>query len=143
MSSPSQYPILLAEDNPNDLLFIKRAIDRGSLPVILYHVVNGEEAVSYLKGEGQYGDRERYPLPSLVISNMKMPRMNGLQLLQWIRQRSAWRDLPVVVLSSSGDPGEVGQFERLGANSYFVKPVDLNDLVTTLQQVIAFLPPLG
>lgn len=64
MSSP-KYKILLAEDNPNDLLFIKRAIDRGGLPFILYHVVNGEEAVRYLQGEGQYGDRERYPIPSL------------------------------------------------------------------------------
>ncbi len=142
MSSP-QYPILLAEDNPNDLLFIKRAIDRGGLPFILHHVVNGEEAVGYLQGEGQYEDRERYPLPSLVISNVKMPRMNGLQLLQWIRQQSAWKDLLVVVLSGSGDPGEVGQFERLGVNSYFVKPVDLDDLVTTLQEVIALLPPLS
>jgi CheY-like chemotaxis protein len=72
---------------------------------------------------------------------MKMPRMNGLQLLQWIRQQSEWEDLPVAVLSSFGDLGEVEQFERLGANSYFVKPIDLNDLVITLQEVIAFLPP--
>lgn len=143
MSIPSQYPILLVEDNPHDLLFVKRAIQRGRLPFILYHVLNGEEAVSYLKGEGQYRDREHYPQPSLIISNTKMPRMNGLQLLQWIRQQSEWSDLPVVVLSSSGEPGEVEQFEKLGANLHFVKTIDLDALVTTLQQIMALLPPIA
>lgn len=143
MSPLVKYSILLAEDNPDDLLFIKRAIKRGNLPFILYHVVNGEEAVGYLRGEGPYGDRACYPLPNLVIANMKMPRMNGLQLLQWIREQSEWKDLPVVVLSSSGDPGEVGQFERLGTTSYFIKPLNLSDLSTTLQQITALLPPLG
>lgn len=143
MSIPSQYPILLVEDNPHDLLFVKRAIQLGRLPFILYHVLNGEEAVSYLKGEGQYRDREQYPHPSLIISNTKMPRMNGLQLLQWIRQHSEWSDLPVVVLSSSGEPGEVEQFKKLGANLHFVKTIDLDALVTTLQQIMALLPPIA
>jgi CheY-like chemotaxis protein len=142
MASPEQYHILLVEDNANDVLFIERAIRRGNLPFILYHVQNGEEAVSYLLGNGQYGDREQCPLPNLVISNMKMPRMNGLQLWQWIRQQPEWDQLPIVVLSSSGDPTEVKQLETLGANSYFIKPVDLNDLVDTLKQITAWLPPL-
>lgn len=141
MSLRNQYHILLAEDNPNDVLFIERALQRGNLPLTLHHVQNGEEAVSYLQGGAPYVDRERYPRPNLVISNMKMPRINGLQLLAWIRQQPELSDVPVVVLSSSGDPEEVKHCERLGACSYFIKPVDLNHLVKTLSKITALLPP--
>lgn len=143
MSLSSKYRALFAEDNLNDLLFVQRAIERGGLPFILYHVPNGEEAARYLRGEGSYGDRECYPFPDLVISNMKMPRMNGLQLLQWIRQQSEWKRLPVIVLSSAGDPEEVTQFEVLSINAYYIKPVDPKDLETIFKQIIDLLPPLG
>jgi CheY-like chemotaxis protein len=143
MSIPFKHPVLFVEDDPNDLLFMKRALQRGNLPFTIYHVLNGEEAISYLRGEGRYGDRGQYPLPSLVISNMKMPRMNGLELLKWIRQQPALKQLPVAVLSSSGDPKEVEKFEVLGVNSYFIKPVDINDLAATLQQMETWLPPLA
>lgn len=138
---PPPYPVLLVEDNPNDVLFILRAIQQGNLPLMLHHVQNGEAAVSYLQGDGPYGDRLRYPLPSLVISNIKMPRMNGLQLLKWMRQQVAWKYLPMVIFSSSGQPEEVAQCEKLGATSCLIKPVDLNDLVIALQQITALLPP--
>jgi CheY-like chemotaxis protein len=140
--NPKKYQVLFAEDNSNDIFLMERAIRKASLPIQLHLVRNGEEAVSYLRGEGEFGDRTRYPLPMLVLSNMKMPKMNGLELLRWIRQQPEFESVPVVVMSSSEDPGEAKEFSALEVNSYTIKPVAQVDLIELLQQAIALLPPL-
>lgn len=140
MSFSCTYPVLLVEDNPNDLLFMERAILRSGLPFSLHWVADGEQAVSYLQGQDCYSDRNCHPLPTIIISNLKMPRMSGLQLLQWVRQQPQWQDLPVVMLSSSDDPVDLGQAEELGVRFFFVKPTDPNNLVAILQQIVTLLP---
>jgi CheY-like chemotaxis protein len=137
-----KYQILFAEDNPNDIFLVERAIRKANLPIQLHIVQNGEEAVSYLRGDEAFADRHRYPMPMLVLSNMKMPKMNGLELLTWIRQQPEFRDLPVVVMSSSEDPNEVKKFDVLDAKAYAIKPVSQADLADLLQRAIALLPPL-
>jgi CheY-like chemotaxis protein len=88
----------LGEDNPIEVILIQRAIRQTNLAISLQHVENGEEAIAYLQGEGIYVDRERYPFPRLLLTNVKMPRMGGLELLAWVRQQQHLKDLPVVVL---------------------------------------------
>lgn len=99
--------------------------------------------MSYLLGDGFYSDRERYPFPALIITNMKMPRMNGLELLTWIKQQPTLKHLPVLVMSSSEDPDEMSKVAALGCSSYFVKTSSLDALKEVVKQMMFFLPPLG
>ena len=140
MNHPEQYPVLLAEDNDSDLIFLQRAIRKAGVSVSLQLVRNGEEAVNYLLGEGNYANQERYPLPMLIISNMKMPRMNGLELLTWVKQQPNFKHLPVIVMSSSEDPDEMNQVTTLGGSAYFVKTSSLDMLAEIVKKMISFLP---
>lgn len=142
MTPRRSYPVLLVENNVNDLLFIERAIAKAGLPISLHIVEHGEKAVQYLKGIGVYADRIRHPLPELILSNMKMPRMNGLELLYWMKQQPSLKQIPMVVMSSSDDPDEMERFVQLGVSAYFIKPVSLKDLTETLKRVVSLLPPL-
>jgi len=138
-----QHIVLLVEDNADDLIFIQRAIRKAGASVSLQHVGNGEEAVSYLLGKGLYCDRERYPFPALIVTNMKMPRMNGLELLTWIKQQPTLKHLPVLVMSSSENPDEMSQVAALGGSSYFVKTSSIGALTEVVKQMMSFLQPLN
>lgn len=143
MTNSSKHIVLLVEDNANDLIFIQRAIRKAGVSIFLQHVENGEEAMSYLLGEGSYCDRERYPFPAMIVTNMKMPRMNGLQLLTWIKQQPTLKHLPVLVMSSSEDVYEMSKVAALGGSSYFVKTTSLGALTEVVKQMMSFLPPLN
>ncbi|MUG93950.1 response regulator [Scytonema sp. UIC 10036] len=139
MNNPGAYPVLLAEDNEGDLIFLQRAIRKAGVPISLHVVSNGEEAVSYLLGEGQYADRERYPEPVILITNVKMPRMNGLELLTWVKQQSNYKHLPVLVMSSSEEPEEMNQVTALGGCVYFVKTSNLDTLTEFVKQMMTYI----
>lgn len=143
MTNCFQHIVLLVEDNADDLIFIQRAIRKAGVSIFLQHVENGEEAVSYLLGEGFYSDRERYPFPALIVTNMKMPRMNGLELLTWIKQQPTLKHLPVLVMSSSENPDEMSKVAALDGSSYFVKTSSLGALTEVVKQMMSFLPPLN
>jgi CheY-like chemotaxis protein len=143
VTNSSKHIVLLAEDNADDAIFIKRAIRKAGASVSLQHVENGEEAMSYLLGEGFYCDRERYPFPALIVTNMKMPRMNGLELLTWIKQQPTLKHLPVLVMSSSENPDEMSKVATLGGSSYFVKTSSLDTLKEVVKHMMSFLPPLN
>src|SRR3954468_12440436 len=93
--------ILLAEDREDDILLIQKAFAKSTLPYVLRVVRNGEEAVAYLKGEPPYDDRSAFPLPALLLLDLKMPRMDGFEVLEWIRQDPRFFALRVLVLTSS------------------------------------------
>lgn len=127
--------ILLVEDDPNDVLAIQRAFRKANLSNPLQAVGDGEQAVAYLSGQGIYADRERYPLPVLVLLDLKMPRMSGLEVLAWLRQQQGLNRLPVVVITSSRENPDINRAYELGANSYLAKPVafdTLTEMVKTL-----------
>jgi len=130
--------ILLAEDDPNDTLLIKRAFQKAALGELLKTVTNGEQAISYLRGEGRYADRARYPMPFLLLLDLKMPGTNGFEVLQWIRSQSDLKRLLVVVLTSSNLQADVDRAYDLGANSYLVKPVEFNEMVNMIQRFEAY-----
>lgn len=127
--------LLLVEDDPYDAQLIVRAIKKARILNPVQTVGNGEEAIAYLKGESPYADRENYPLPALVLLDLKMPRMDGFEVLGWLRSHPKLKRLPVVVLTSSSETTDVDRAYDLGANSYLVKPVDSDALVDMLKKV--------
>lgn len=124
--------ILLVEDNPDDVLLARRAVKKAALPVSLQAVEDGDEAVAYLGGSGQFGERARHPLPSLVLLDLKLPKRSGLEVLRWVRSQPELDTTPVVVLTSSGEDEDIQKAYALGANSYLQKPVAFNGLVRLL-----------
>jgi CheY-like chemotaxis protein len=121
--------ILLVEDNPKDVLLIQRAFRKANVTIPLQVVEDGEVAVRYLSGEEPYSDRDRYPLPMLILLDLKLPRKSGTEVLEWLRQQPKLKRLPVVVLTSSREYVDINQVYDLGANAYMVKPVAFDNLV--------------
>jgi CheY-like chemotaxis protein len=124
-----RYLILLVEDDPNDIILIKRAFEKARITNPLQVVENGEEAISYLAGKGHYGDRVKYPIPMLILLDLKLPRKSGHEVLEWLRQQPILKRLTVVVLTSSQQSSDINKAYDLGANSYLVKPVTFDALV--------------
>jgi len=121
--------ILLAEDRDDDVLLIKRSFARANIPNPMLLVTNGEEAILYLKGEGKFADRSGYPLPALLLLDLKMPIVDGFEVLRWARQQSSLALLKILVLTSSESLRDVNEAYRLGANSFLVKPLDFENCV--------------
>ena len=119
--------ILLAEDEEDYVLLIRRAFEQAHIRNPLHIVWNGEEAILYLKGEGKYSNRAEYPLPDLFLLDWKMPRVNGFEVLKWLRAQPGFGSLRVLVLTSSDQIRDVNEAYRLGANSFLVKPLDFQD----------------
>lgn len=129
--------ILVAEDDPNDIFFLRRAFQKAGVKCHILDVSNGQEAVFYLEGAAPYTNREDYPLPQLLLLDLKMPLMNGFDVLEWLRGRPELAQLPTLVLSSSGHDEDVTRARRLGARGYLVKPSDLSQLTQLAKEVEA------
>src|SRR5215813_8964745 len=129
--------VLVAEDDPSDAFFLKRAFVLAGVPVVLDFVADGQEAIDYLEGEDKYSNREAYPIPDLMLLDLKMPRLNGFDVLGWLRSQPGLRRLLVTVLTSSDQPQDINRAYDLGANSYLLKPhssQELSDLVKRVQK---------
>lgn len=120
--------VLLVEDDENDRLLIERAFDKGRIANPIKAVTNGEDAVAYLAGTGEFANREQFPLPVLMLLDLKLPRKSGLEVLAWVREQAGLKRLPVVVLTSSRETSDINRAYDLGANSYLVKPVGFENL---------------
>lgn len=112
--------ILLAEDNDNDVLLLQAAL-KGRSEVSLHVVHDGEEVIQYLQGEAKYADREKFPLPSLLLLDIKMPKKNGFEVIQWIRNQPTFNPLPVIMLTTSQLKEDIDQAYRYHVNSYLCK----------------------
>lgn len=126
-------PILLVEDDYNDVLLIKRAFRQAKVEQSLAIVSNGDDAIAYLSQEGKFADTKTYPLPCIVLLDLKLPRLSGLEVLAWIRQQPALKRLLVVVLTSSQENSDLEKAYDLGVNSYLVKPIKFQDLVQLVE----------
>jgi CheY-like chemotaxis protein len=135
MSEITRTTILLAEDDQNDVMLIKRAFSKSHVINPIACVENGEEAVAYLSGQGQYANRERHPLPFMMLLDLKLPRLSGHEVLKWLREQPGLKRLPVVVLTSSREPSDINRAYEIGANSYLVKPVVFEEFSTLLKQL--------
>lgn len=121
--------ILLVEDREDDVFLVLRSFKRAGLSNPIQTVRSGQDAVAYLKGEDRFANRAEFPLPDLVLLDLKLPGMDGFDVLRWIRMDSAISALPVVVLSSSDSIRDINLAYSLGANSFLVKPTDFNHYV--------------
>jgi CheY-like chemotaxis protein len=118
----NEFVILLVEDDDNDVFFLKRAFKEAGIenPVRVAH--DGQHAVDYLAGAGNFANRAEHPLPCLVILDLKMPRKTGLDVLRWRREQPILHCIPVIVFSSSAHRNDVERAYQLGANAFVVKP---------------------
>jgi CheY-like chemotaxis protein len=123
-------PILLVEDNPMDVDLTKRALKRHRLATELVIARDGEEAVNMIAGW-----KNGEPVPSLILLDLKLPRLSGLEVLERLKGNSSFASVPVVVLTTSRDDGDVTRAYKLGANSYIVKPVDFDKFVEVAAQI--------
>jgi CheY-like chemotaxis protein len=131
----SPVTILHVDDDSNDTLLFQHACQKAGVRCTLQNVEDGDQAINYLRGAEPYADRERYPIPNLVLLDLKMPRLNGFDVLSWMRGNHELRALPVVVLSSSNHDADVKRAYDLGANSYLVKPVGFDSLVEIVKSL--------
>ena len=114
--------ILLVEDNEDDAYFMKQALRDAEIINPLRHVEDGQAAIDYLAGRGEFADRTKHPLPMVVFLDLKLPYKTGHEVLEWIRSQPALEKLVVIVLTSSDEPVDLKRSYQLGANSYVVKP---------------------
>jgi CheY-like chemotaxis protein len=125
--------ILQVEDDENDIFLLRRVFERAGIESPLRVVTDGEMAIDYLAGAGVYADRQQYPLPCLVMLDLKLPKKSGLEVLAWIRQHPVFKKLVVLMFSSSIQPEDIDRAYELGANSYVQKPVEMQRTLEVAQ----------
>lgn len=123
-----ERPILLIEDDPEAAELLRLALEKAGLRRPLRVLRDGDAAIAYLAGEAPYEDRAENPVPCLLLLDLKLPRKSGLEVLAWMRSRINTRPLPVVMLTSSSESGDIEEALRLGIRAYCVKPADFQDL---------------
>ena len=138
MMNLSEYGILLVEDSSTDILFIQRAFKQANIVNPVRIVRDGDEAVDYLSGRNGYDDRNQYPLPALILLDLKLPRRDGLEVLGWLKQQPGIKRIPVIVLTSSREDADIDRAYDLGVSSYLVKPVELPALNRLVERIDAY-----
>ena len=127
--------ILIVEDNPNDALLTIRSLKEHNLANNIVHVSDGQEALDYLFAEGTYSDRDPLNLPKAILLDLKLPKLDGLQVLARIRGDARMKCVPVVILTSSQEEADLSKSYKLGANSYIVKPVEFENFSAAIKQL--------
>jgi CheY-like chemotaxis protein len=130
--------ILHIEDDPNDVLLLEHACRKMGLGCNIKRLADGEEAIQYLEGAGDFADRDRFPLPELILLDIKMPRATGFDVLTWRREHEEFKTVPVIVLSSSNHELDVKRAYDLGVNSYLMKPVSFDSLCDLIKAVCEY-----
>lgn len=124
--------VLLVEDNPDDAELAIRALKKQNLANNLIHLIDGAEALDFLFGKGKFSERNIDNIPKVILLDLKMPKVNGLEVLQKIKTDPHTKRIPVVVLTSSAEDPDIKKSYDLGANSYIVKPVEFNNFAKTI-----------
>jgi CheY-like chemotaxis protein len=127
------------EDSEDDLFFIQKAVERAECDLSFRYVRDGEEAIAYLQGAAPYGDRHAHPFPALVLLDLGMPKVDGFEVLEWIRSTPICEDLEVFVVTGHDDPAQFERARRAGADRVIAKPVEarkLRDVVELLEAVL-------
>jgi CheY-like chemotaxis protein len=122
------YTILLVEDDENDAMLLRMAFEKNNIVNPVQWVKDGLEAVAYLNGDGIYAERTKYPFPEVLLVDLKMPRMSGLELLKWISEHPEFRIIPTIVMTSSRQELDIEHAYQLGANTYLTKPIAFDQL---------------
>jgi len=129
------WTVLVAEDNENDVLILQHAFSRIKSDVSLIFVKDGEEAIHYLSGRDGFKDRDQYPFPDALLLDLKMPKIDGFSVLQWLRDHPPMHRLRVLVFSSSGYHSDIDRAYDLGASSFIQKPTALDDMAAIVNYI--------
>jgi CheY-like chemotaxis protein len=132
---PIPAPILIADDSDNDVFMLKARCQMARLTNPIVSVADGEATIAYLQGEGIYQNRAEYPYPVLLLLDLKMPRKNGFEVMEWIKAHPAHRQLPIIVLSAFGAAHQISRCYQLGARNFLLKPIDFQSLRKSLSKV--------
>ena len=127
--------IILVEDNPSDADLIKRALNKNNVANKILHLKDGQEVIDYLFGEGQWKGRTTANTPKVILLDLKMPKVSGIEVLKKIKSNEQMMGIPVVILTSSKEDPDIKECYKLGVNSYVVKPVGFEDFSTTVAQL--------
>jgi CheY-like chemotaxis protein len=128
----------LVDDCEDDILLSRQAFETSGILNPLYTLSDGEEAVLYLEGFGPFANRAEFPLPDLVLLDIKMPKIDGFKFLKWVRAHAHFKSLPIMVLTASDDPEDVATAYRLGANAFLVKPLDFTNFCHMMRSLVSF-----
>jgi CheY-like chemotaxis protein len=135
----AELRVLLVEDDPADVRLIQRAFNTLPSPVAISRLTNGDEAVSYFSGDAPFENRAAFPIPELLLLDIKLPRRSGFEVLQWLRkQDSGLRRLPVIMLTSSRHSADINRAYDLGANSYLSKPETGQQLQQLASEILSY-----
>jgi CheY-like chemotaxis protein len=127
--------VLIVDDSENDLLLMRRAFKKAEFDLPFKTVAGGEHAIAYLSGEGEFHDREQFPLPTVMLLDLNMPGMSGFEVLRWIRSHEGFKRMCVIILSASMRKEDVETSFDLGANAFLVKPADLLELIDLMKKL--------
>jgi CheY-like chemotaxis protein len=127
--------VLSVDDNDVDGALLERAFKRTSIPARLFRVSEGPQALAYLSGDGIYRDRDSYPLPDLVLLDLAMPKMSGVEVLKWIRDQPAVKRTKVLIFTSSEKPEDFKAANQIGADGYLLKPTKFDDLKRLVKEI--------
>ena len=127
--------ILLVEDDEADIFLLRRAFRNARIANPLIEVRDGQAAIQYLSGEGDYAERTRYPIPFLILLDLRLPKLSGFEVIAWMRDQPQLANLIVVVLTASDHVPDVTKARDLGANSYLVKPGNFEELVQMVKRI--------
>jgi len=134
----SRFHVLLVEDDPRDIDLIRQGFDSIGYEDAVVRVAGLDHAIQYLSGQGPYENREKCPLPELILVSLAISRKGGFKLLKWLKGQKALRRIPVVVLANARQPIGFEQASELGAVSYLVKPVDREALASMIKAVLTY-----
>lgn|SRR5690242_4927188 len=130
-----QPTVLVADDDANDIFFLRRAFQKAGISCSILDVPDGEKAINYLTGSDGFGDRRQFPLPCLLFLDLKMPKVSGFEVLEWLQKHDGVLKMKIVVLSSSNLPSDMQKARLLGAHDYRVKPSDIDDMITMVKDI--------
>jgi len=130
--------VLLVEDDANDVMFVHMAFERAKLGHALMIVSDGDQAIKYLGGEGPYADREKFPVPVMMLLDLRLPTVSGFEVLGWVRSRAEYKRLPVTVFTGTDYQKHLDRAYELGANSCLIKPLRLEDFFVAISMVTDF-----
>jgi len=129
--------ILQVEDDPNDVFFLQHALNKMGVTNPVQIATNGQEAIDYLSGADQFADRRKFPLPCLVLLDLKLPFVMGLDVLRWIRKQPGLA-LPVIILTASAEDADIAAAYGLGANAFLTKPSEASKLQNIVKAIKDF-----
>jgi two-component system, response regulator len=130
-----EVEILIIDDNVEDAELTIRALRRQNMANKVVHLIDGVEALDFLNGTGKYSTRNTQAKPKVIFLDLKMPRLNGLEVLEKIKNNDELKSIPVVILTSSAEDPDVTRSYALGANSYIVKPVEFDNFFKTVHDL--------